>query len=59
VLARSATSPSQIVDRPQYEPTSNIGKPGRAPVAAIAAVHNPSASSSGMNPLVASATSRR
>ena len=28
VLARSATSPSHTVERPQYEPTSSMGSPG-------------------------------
>src|SRR6188508_2356013 len=58
VADRRAASPSQIVERPQYEPTSTNGAPGTSPAAAIAAACNASPSSSGMKPLVVSATAR-
>jgi len=50
-----AAPPSQIVERPQYEPTSRKGSPGQACPASIAAAYSASPSSGGMNPLAAHA----
>ena len=48
-----AAPPSHTVDRPQYEPTSRNGRPGRRRPAATAASYSASPSSGGMNPLAA------
>ena len=54
-----AAAPSQMVERPQYEPTSSNGAPGTSAAARRAATYSASPSSGGMNPLAASAAARR
>src|SRR6188768_1108554 len=48
-----------MVERPQYDPTSSMGRPGTARAAANAASHSASPSSAGMKPLVRNARARR
>ena len=57
--AARAAAPSQIVERPQYEPISTNGAPGTAAAASRAAACRASPSSGGMKPLAASACSRQ
>jgi acyl-CoA thioesterase-2 len=59
VPADRAAAPSQIVERPQYEPTSTNGAPGTAEAAASAAAWRASPSSGGMKPLAAIARGRQ
>ena len=56
---RAAAAPSQIVERPQYEPTSSSGHPGRRRRPGGPPSYSASPSSGGMNPLAASAAARR
>ena len=59
VPAARAAAPSQIVERPQYEPISTNGAPGTAAAAASAAACRASPSSGGMNPFAARACARQ
>ena len=59
VPAARAAAPSQMVDRPQYEPISTNGAPGTAAAASSAAACSASPSTGGMKPFAATACSRQ
>jgi len=58
VPTANAAAPNQIVERPQYDPTSTHANPGHAAPASSAAAYSASPSSGGMNPFAAIACPR-